>query len=90
MAAINDIPISPRTKSAPGFLNHLWHYADGLVEFTSNWLHGSIAGRMQYLQDLSADPRRTHHFDRTMFWLYCGLVFALVTSAAFSAATGAW
>jgi STE24 endopeptidase len=82
VAMINNIPIIPRTRSAPGFWNRIAHWADGMVELCNNWLHGSIAGRMQYLQDLSVDPRRTGHFDRTMYWLYCGLLFALVTSMA--------
>lgn len=82
VAAINNIPITPRIKSAPGFRNHVAHYVEGMVELANNWLHGSIASRMQYLQDLSVDPRHTSHFDRTMFWLYCGILFALFISAA--------
>lgn len=80
VATINNIPIAPRTRSSAGVWNRFLHWADGMVDMCNNWLHGSIASRMQYLQDLSADPRRTGHFDRTMFWLYCGLLLALVSS----------
>ena len=72
VASINNIPINRSTKSDPGVWNHIVHYADTLLELANNFMHGSIAGRIQYVQDLSADPRRTTHFDRTMFWIYVG------------------
>ncbi|MDB4872426.1 MAG: Zn-dependent protease with chaperone function [Gemmatimonadales bacterium] len=84
VAAINNIPISPRQHCEPGLRSRIAWWVENAVEFTNNWLHGSIAGRMQYLQDLSADPRLTSHFDRSMFWLNCGLLFALFTSVAFA------
>ncbi len=65
-------------------MNRLAGWTDALIEIAGNWLHGSIAGRMQYVQELGADPRRTLHFDRTMFWLYCSLLLALFTSVMFS------
>ncbi len=46
----------------------------------NEWLHGSIAGRMQYLRDMSADPALTGRFDRRMIGIYCGLLFGLVAS----------
>jgi len=82
VAAINNISILPRGESEPGAWNRAAHWLDGMVETANNWLHGSIASRMQYLQDLSADPRLTGRFDRAMFWLYCGLLLALFTSVA--------
>ena len=48
-----------------------------------SWCHGSIATRMQYLHELSADPKRTRRFDRFMLFLYGSLVFALFAGAAF-------
>lgn len=47
----------------------------------NEWLHGSIAARMQYLRDLSADPALTRRFDRFMVRIYCGLLFGLAASA---------
>ena len=47
----------------------------------NEWLHGSIAARMQYLRDLSTDPDLTGRFDRRMVRIYCGLLFALAVSA---------
>ncbi|HWE96969.1 MAG TPA: M48 family metallopeptidase [Tepidisphaeraceae bacterium] len=84
VATINNIPISPRRPSGTGVRSRIGWWIESAVEFTNNWLHGSIAGRMQYLQDLSADPRLTRHFDRSMFWLYCGLLFAFFTSVMFT------
>lgn len=84
VATINNIPITPRGKARPGLFNRIAHWSDGVIEFANNWLHGSIPSRMQYLQDLSADPRYTGHFDRSMFWLYCSLLLALFTSVVFS------
>ena len=46
-------------------------------------LHGSIAGRMQFLRDLAEDPARTDQFDQFMARLYGSLLVALV-------AVGAW
>ena len=48
-----------------------------------SWCHGSIATRMEYLRDLSADPSRTERFDRLMLFLYGSLVFGLFAGAAF-------
>jgi Zn-dependent protease with chaperone function len=84
VAIINNIPINPRVKPDPGLWNHVTHYADALVEMANNFLHGSIASRMEYVQDLATDPRRTGHFDRTMFWLYCTLLFTFFISAVCS------
>ena len=84
VAVINNIPITPRKRPLPGVWNHLAHWADNTVEMCNNWQHGSIANRMQYLQDLSVDPRLTTHFDRTMFWIFWSLLFALFTSVTFS------
>jgi len=54
-----------------------------------SWCHGSIATRMRYLQELSADPTRTARFDRFMLLLYGALVFALFAGAAFCWASNA-
>jgi len=54
-----------------------------------SWCHGSIANRMQYLQDLSSDPVRTRKFDRFMLFLYAAMVFALFAGAAFCWASNA-
>jgi STE24 endopeptidase len=45
-----------------------------------NFTHGSIAERMQYLQQLSSDPTRTAQFDRWMSLLYAMMLFALLVS----------
>jgi STE24 endopeptidase len=49
-----------------------------------SWCHGSIAKRMKYLEDLSADPSHTTRFDRFMGKLYATLVFALVVCGAWA------
>src|SRR5579862_9809892 len=54
-----------------------------------SWCHGSIAKRMQYLHDLSADPTRTRKFDRFMMVLYAAMVFALFAGVAFCWASNA-
>jgi STE24 endopeptidase len=54
-----------------------------------SWCHGSIANRMQYLHDLSADPTRTKRFDRLMLFLYAAMVFALFAGVAFCWASNA-
>lgn len=54
-----------------------------------SWCHGSIATRMQYLRQLSADPAATARFDRFMLFLYGALVFGLFAGAAFCWASNA-
>jgi STE24 endopeptidase len=49
-----------------------------------SWCHGSIAKRMKYLEDLSADPSHTTRFDRFMGKLYVALVLALVVCGAWA------
>ena len=50
-----------------------------------SWCHGSIAKRMKYLHELSADPSHTTRFDRFMGKLYVALVLALVVCGAWAA-----
>jgi STE24 endopeptidase len=54
-----------------------------------SWCHGSIATRMEYLRDLSADPARTRRFDRFMLCMYLVLIFGLFAGAAFCWASNA-
>jgi hypothetical protein len=49
-----------------------------------SWCHGSIAKRMKYLEELSADPSHTTRFDRFMGKLYVALVLALVVCGAWA------
>jgi STE24 endopeptidase len=51
-----------------------------------SWCHGSIAKRMKYLHELSADPLHTTRFDRFMGKLYAAMVLALVVCGAWAAA----
>jgi len=44
------------------------------------WIHGSIAGRMNFVQWLAESPRRTYDFDRVMGRLYL-FIIALVLAA---------
>src|SRR5204863_1467584 len=50
-----------------------------------NFSHGSIAARMKYLHDLSADPARTGQFDRMMLAIYATLIAAPVLCGAAAA-----
>lgn len=52
-----------------------------------SWCHGSIATRMQYLQDLASNPAHTRRFDAFMAKLYAGMVLALVACCAWVFAT---
>jgi STE24 endopeptidase len=42
-----------------------------------NFSHGSIAGRMESLREMSTDPTRTQRFDRRMLRVYAALVGVL-------------
>ncbi len=50
-----------------------------------DWLHGSIAARMRYLETLGADPELTPRFDRYMARLYGGMIFALLVLGVWAA-----
>lgn len=52
-----------------------------------SWCHGSIAKRMQYLQDLSADPALTRAFDKGMGRLYAAMVLAVVALGSWAVPT---
>jgi STE24 endopeptidase len=47
-----------------------------------DWFHPSIASRMQYLDEMSADPAKTRRFDRYMSHLYTTLLLALIVSGS--------
>jgi len=49
------------------------------------WLHGSIHGRMQYLQSLSTDPTRTAAFDGYMRRVYFAMTTIFITLGAWNA-----
>ncbi len=88
VAIINNIPIYPTTHSGHGFWSHIRHYADTMLDLAGNWLHGSIASRMEYMEHLATDARLTSRFDRSMFWMYWALIGVFVVSAVLSVAFG--
>lgn len=47
-----------------------------------SWCHGSIASRMDYLEELSQNPQRTWAFDRVMSRLYLAMILGLIFSLA--------
>jgi len=49
---------------------------------TRSWCHGSIASRMQYLEQLAQHPGRTWAFDRVMSRLYLAMILGLIFSLA--------
>jgi STE24 endopeptidase len=46
------------------------------------WIHGSIASRMQFVQSLAASPDLTHRFDRDINQIYIALVLLLIFAAS--------
>jgi Zn-dependent protease with chaperone function len=83
VAMINNLPVQPRSRRGAGLLNHVNYMVGNLMDLAYDWLHGSIATRMEYLRSLSGDPQLTLRFDRLMVRLYGALLFALVASAAY-------
>ena len=49
------------------------------------WMHGSIAGRMRALHEMSADPSHTSRFDRVMRRLYTAMIVCLCVFGAWAA-----
>jgi STE24 endopeptidase len=90
VAAINNIPLAPRTRWAGGPRARVEFVLERAGDLAHNWLHGSIFGRAQYLHRLSVDAARTHRFDRLMLGLYLALLFLLFASLTFLVAQGGW
>jgi hypothetical protein len=94
VAAINNIPIAPRPAensdpAAPRTrASQVTAFVDGLVDMANHWFHGSIIGRMDYLERLSTDPTLTARFDRGMLAVYAALLLVLFTSVALTIAVG--
>jgi STE24 endopeptidase len=84
VATINNLPVAPRSRSRSGLVGQVSYAIGNLVDLAHDWLHGSIASRMEYLRTLSADPSLTGRFDRMMTRLYSALLFVLVASAAYT------
>jgi hypothetical protein len=82
VATINNIPVESQRVTGSSMRQRLGSVADVISGTASHWLHGSIASRMRFLSDLSADPARTVAFDRSMRWLLAVLLGAFVTSVA--------
>lgn len=83
VAMINNLPVHARSRRGVGLRNHVSHFTGNLMDLAYDWLHGSIAGRMEYLRTLSDDPALTTRFDRLMSRLYGALLFVLIASAAY-------
>lgn len=81
VAVINNIPLV-RSKPVSRRVRDVFsHWLDASIDLVHNWMHGSIPSRMQYVMEMSTDPSRTARFDRLMFYVYAGLLVALITSA---------
>jgi Zn-dependent protease with chaperone function len=80
VAVINNIPLERELPANAGFFTRVGAMLDRLVERANDWFHGSIPSRMNYLRNLSNDPKRTSDFDRSMSVLYAALLLALVAS----------
>lgn len=79
VAQINNMPIDAEPFVARGGWFRRWFGA--LAHHAANWRHGSIRARMEYLQSLPANPRRTEQFDRRMTVLRIALLIALCSTA---------
>lgn len=88
VAAINNIPLTPRAAEIePRDVKfQLTAIIDTLVDIANHWFHGSITGRMEYLQHLSTDPRLTSRFDRGMVAVYATLLLVLIASVGMTLA----
>jgi STE24 endopeptidase len=83
VAAINNIPINPRSEPHDGDIAaRVTAFVDSMVDLANHWFHGSISGRMEYLEHLAADPRLTLGFDRRMLAVYATLLLVLFSSVA--------
>lgn len=80
VALINNMPIGSRRRFEGRLGQRIGWMLEFVGDLTNNWLHGSIATRMQALQNMSTDPSHTHRFDRRMARLYVALLVALVVS----------
>jgi STE24 endopeptidase len=81
VAIVNNMSIRPRRRHAENLWQRILEPVDRLLNLANNWLHGSVASRMDYLQHLSTDPHHTSRFDRKMRGVYLTLMIALVISA---------
>jgi len=82
VAAINNMSIGTTRRWEGGLARRIGFILEFMGDAANNWLHGSIAQRMQALHDMSGDPSHTHRFDRRMARLYVTLVVLLVVSGA--------
>src|SRR5262249_51394770 len=62
VAVVNNIPLETRRPLRRGPFSRLAAIVSSLVDFTDNFLHGSIPQRMRYLESLSSDPTLTLQF----------------------------
>ncbi len=90
--AVGDAPGSPDEPTHVGehgagiFAAALYRVAiiNNMPVSARNWSHGSISQRMRALHEMSGDPARTGHFDRTMTRLYAGLLICLCVFGAWA------
>lgn len=84
VAAINNIPLRPRSWSGGSTFEWLVFMTDRTIENANHFLHGSITRRTDYLRTLAEDPQHTRHFDRFMSRLYRGLLILFACSLLFA------
>lgn len=79
VARMNNMPVDAEPFVARGSWLRRWFGA--IAHHAATWRHGSIRARMDYLQSLPADPRRSEQFDRRMMVLRIALLIALCSTA---------
>ena len=77
-------PVGTYGANVFGSALHRVAIINGIPIASKTLSHGSIAGRIDYLHELSGDPSRTSRFDRSMTLIYLGLIAMLVTFAIWS------
>jgi STE24 endopeptidase len=80
VALVNNIPIGTRRRFTGNPAQRLRFLVDYVFTSANNWLHGSIAQRMRYLQKLAGNPLLTARFDRGMLLVNLVLLGALIIS----------
>lgn len=74
-------PVGPRGAELFASALHRVAVVNNIPLSARDWFHPSIARRMQYLDQLSANPSQTFRFDRVMRRLYVGMIVALIFCA---------
>jgi Zn-dependent protease with chaperone function len=85
VAEVNNVPLEVYGRFAGGFRQRMRFLSEWFGNIGGSWLHGTMASRMQYIEEISRDPMLTAKFDAKMVRIKAVLVGLVLVCGGWAA-----